>query len=42
MINAIFGGGTLSNCRRLDVVNGELCVFTDTAFIRGMPRSHRG
>jgi len=27
---AIFGGGTLSNCRRLAVVNGELCVFTDT------------
>lgn len=28
---AIFGGGTLSNCRRLAVVNGELCVFTDTS-----------
>lgn len=27
---AIFGGGTLSNCRRLAVVNGELCLFTDT------------
>jgi len=31
MSNSIFGGGTLSNCRRLAVVNGELCVFTDTA-----------
>ncbi len=29
--NQIFGGGTLSNCRRLAVVNDELCVFTDTA-----------
>lgn len=29
--NSIFGGGTLSNCRRLAVVNNELCVFTDTA-----------
>lgn len=29
--NSIFGGGTLSNCRRLAVVNDELCVFTDTA-----------
>lgn len=28
---AIFGGGTLANCRRLAVVNDELCVFTDTA-----------
>jgi hypothetical protein len=32
MNNTIFGGGTLSNCRRLAVVNGELCVFTDTQF----------
>jgi hypothetical protein len=31
MSNQIFGGGTLANCRRLAVVNGELCVFTDTA-----------
>jgi hypothetical protein len=31
MSNSIFGGGTLSNCRRLAVVNDELCVFTDTA-----------
>ncbi len=31
MSNDIFGGGTLSNCRRLAVVNDELCVFTDTA-----------
>jgi hypothetical protein len=30
MSRNIFGGGTLSNCRRLGVVNGELCVFTDT------------
>lgn len=30
MSNAIFGGGTLANCRRLAVVNDELCVFTDT------------
>ncbi|MGE5802944.1 MAG: hypothetical protein ACM358_11880 [Gemmatimonadota bacterium] len=30
MSNSIFGGGTLSNCRRLAVVNDELCVFTDT------------
>jgi hypothetical protein len=30
MANAIFGGGTLANCRRLATVNGELCVFTDT------------
>lgn len=30
MSNAIFGGGTLSSCRRLAVVNDELCVFTDT------------
>lgn len=30
MSNSIFGGGTLSNCRKLAVVNGELCVFTDT------------
>lgn len=29
--NSIFGGGTLSNCRRLAVVNDELCVFTDTS-----------
>lgn len=28
---AIFGGGTLSNCRRMAVVNGEICVFTDTS-----------
>lgn len=28
---AIFGGGTLANCRYLAVVNDELCVFTDTA-----------
>ena len=28
--NQIFGGGTLANCRRLAVVNDELCVFTDT------------
>jgi hypothetical protein len=27
----IFGGGTLSNCRRIAVVNDELVVFTDTA-----------
>src|SRR5512139_40113 len=27
--NAIFGGGTLANCRRIDVVNDELVVFTD-------------
>lgn len=27
--NQIFGGGALSNCRRLAVVNDELCVFTD-------------
>jgi hypothetical protein len=26
--NDIFGGGTLSNCRRIDWVNGELVVFT--------------
>lgn len=26
---AIFGGGTLSNCRHMAAVNGELCVFTD-------------
>lgn len=32
MNNNIFGGGTLSNCRYLAVVNGELCVFTDVAF----------
>lgn len=31
MSNAIFGGGTLANCRRLAVVNDELCVFTDVA-----------
>lgn len=31
MRNTIFGGGTLSACRRLAVVNGELIVFTDTA-----------
>lgn len=31
MANTIFGGGTLSNCRRMAVVNGELCVFTDVA-----------
>src|SRR5262245_33968730 len=30
MSNQIFGGGTLANCRMLAVVNGELCVFTDT------------
>lgn len=30
MSNNIFGGGTLSSCRKLAVVNGELCVFTDT------------
>lgn len=30
MSNTIFGGGTLSSCRRLAVVNGELCVLTDT------------
>lgn len=29
--NAIFGGGTLSNCRRLAVVNDELVAFTDVA-----------
>lgn len=29
--NEIFGGGTLTNCRRLAVVNDELCVFTDVA-----------
>lgn len=29
--NSIFGGGTLSNCRRIAVVNNELCVFTSTA-----------
>src|SRR6185295_4634857 len=28
MSNSIFGGGTLSGCRRLAVVNDELCVFT--------------
>lgn len=27
----IFGGGSLTNCRRLAVVNDELCVFTDSA-----------
>lgn len=27
--NNIFGGGTLSNCRRLETVNGELVLFTD-------------
>lgn len=31
MSNAIQGGGTLSNCRRCDVINGELVVFTNTA-----------
>lgn len=31
MSNAIFGGGTLANCRKLAVVNDELCVFTDVA-----------
>lgn len=31
MSNAIFGGGTLANCRRLGIVNNELCVFTDTS-----------
>lgn len=31
MSNAIFGGGTLANCRRIAVVNDELLVFTDTA-----------
>ena len=29
--NTIFGGGALSSCRKLAVVNGELCVFTDTS-----------
>lgn len=29
MSNNIFGGGTLSNCRRLAVVNGELVLFTN-------------
>lgn len=28
--NSIFGGGTLANVRRLEVVNDELVVFTDT------------
>lgn len=28
---AIFGGGTLSNCRRMFTVNDELCVETDTS-----------
>lgn len=33
MSNNIFGGGTLSNCRRLAVVNDELCLFTkDTLY----------
>lgn len=27
--NNIFGGGTLSNCRRIETVNGELVLFTD-------------
>lgn len=27
---AIFGGGSLVNCRKLAKVNGELCLFTDT------------
>lgn len=27
---AIYGGGSLSNCRKLARVNGELCLFTDT------------
>lgn len=31
MSNSIQGGGTLTNCRRIDVVNGELVVFTDVA-----------
>lgn len=31
MSNSIVGGGTLSNCRFLAVVNSELCVFTDVA-----------
>jgi hypothetical protein len=29
---AIAGGGSLSSCRKLATVNGELCVFTDTGF----------
>lgn len=29
---AIFGGGSLSNCRKLATVNGELCLMTDTGF----------
>lgn len=28
MSNAIFGGGSLSACRRIEVVNGELILFT--------------
>lgn len=31
MANAVFGGGSLSNCRRLATVNGELCLFTKDA-----------
>lgn len=31
MPNAIFGGGTLANCRRIDVVNGELVLQTSSA-----------
>lgn len=31
MPNSIFGGGTLANCRRVDPVNGELVVQTDTS-----------
>jgi len=29
MSNAIFGGGTLANCRRLEAVNGELVLMTN-------------
>lgn len=36
--NAIFGGGTLANCRRLGVVNDELVVFTDTALYSWNPQ----
>ena len=33
MANAIFGGGSLSSCRYLAVVGGELCLFTsDTLY----------
>lgn len=38
MATAVLGGGSLSSCRRLATVNGELCLFTNDALYSWSPQ----